>query len=153
MILEFFIKWGLGIITGVLTTVFLVFRKEFVEYIKYKRGKQKKEFLKEVDQEMENLEEKMESYEENMQHQDTAYLQKLGELEEKIMKILVPIQEATLSSHYQALLEKCKHYVRQEYITADELDLLEKDYDTYHSLGGNGHMEIWMSRIRQLPVK
>ena len=157
MVLEFFTKWFLGIITGVITTCFIAFRKEIVEFISYKKKKHKKEFLQGVNKELETLEEKIEKHEEevsNEVHQhDTIYFQKLEELEQKIMKVLVPIQEATLSSHYQALLERCKHYVRQQYITADELDLLEKDYKTYQSLNGNGHMEIWMLRIRQLPVK
>ena len=69
------------------------------------------------------------------------------------MKVLLPIQEATLSSHYDALLSKCKYYIRQGEISADELDLLEKDYATYKNLNGNGHMELWITRVRQLPVK
>ena len=50
------------------------------------------------------------------------------------------------------LLEKCKKFIRQGWISADELELLEKDYATYKSLNGNGHMELWMTRVRSLKV-
>ena len=157
LVLDFMIKWGLGIVTGVLTTLFIKFRKEIIEYFKYKKKRNKEEYLKEVDEELYTLEDKMRSHEKEVSkeiHQhDTIYYKKLEELEQRIMAVLKPIQEATLSSHYEALLKKCKEYIVRGEITADELDLLEKDYRTYAALGGNGHMELWMIRVRQLPVK
>ena len=156
IIIEQIIKWGVGILLGSVSTLFLVFKKEIIDYIKFKRGKRKKELLKDVDKNMETLEGKMEHHEEEVNQEfkqhDQLYLKKLAELEEKIMSILIPIQEATLSSHYDTLLEKCKKFIRQGWISADELELLEKDYATYKSLHGIGHMELWMTRVRNLKV-
>lgn len=157
VVIDAILKWAIGLILGSLTTLLLVFKKDILEFLKFKQKKKKTELLQDVDKNMETLEDKMEHHEEEMSQEfkehDQLYLKKLAELEEKIMTILVPIQEATLSSHYDALLEKCKNFIRQGSITVDELDLLEKDYETYKSLGGNGHMEMWMNRVRQIIVK
>jgi N12 class adenine-specific DNA methylase len=155
-VLEYLLKWGLGIVTGAVATFFLYVRKDFAEYRKYKKQKRKKEFLQDVNGELSTLENKMEHHEEEAEKElakhDKLYLEKLEDLERKIMEILIPIQEATLSSHYEALLNKCKTYIKAGEISVDDLDLLEKDYDTYHSLKGNGHMEMWMVRVRKLSV-
>lgn len=162
--IDFLIKWALGIVTAGISYVFIRFRKEIFSFKKFKENKKKKEFLSEVNSELEGFEKEMNQHKTIMQdhektvskeihEHDQLFFHKLEELEERIMKVLLPIQEATLSSHYDALLSKCKHYIRQGEISADELDLLEKDYATYKSLNGNGHMELWMTRVRQLPVK
>ena len=155
-VLEYLLKWGLGIVTGAVATFFLYVRKDLAEYRKYKKQQRKKELLNDVNGEINTLESKMEHHEEEAEKElakhDALFLKKLEELEQKIMAILVPIQEATLSSHYEALLNKCKTYIKAGEISVDDLDLLEKDYDTYHSLNGNGHMEMWMVRVRKLPV-
>lgn len=156
LFIESLLKWLIGIFLGACSTLLLVFKKEILEFIKFKKKNKKEELLADVGKTVEDLEEKIEQHEEDnaqeLKEHDQIYLKKLIELEERIMKILVPIQEATLSSHYDALLEKCKKYIRQGSISADELELLEKDYEIYKSLGGNGHMLMWMTRIRTLPV-
>ena len=156
MVIELVIKWVVGIALGAISTIFLIFKKDIVEYITFKRKQRKNELLKDVDKSIESLENKMEHHEEEaaqeLKEHDQLYLKKIAELEEKIMAILVPIQKATLSSHYDALLNKCKKFIKQGSITADELELLEKDYETYKSLHGNGHMELWITRVRNLPV-
>ena len=156
VVFELVIKWVIGGILGAISTLFLIFKKDIIEYIKYQRKKRKKELLQDVSINMENLEDKMEHHEEEISQEfkehDRLYLKKISELEEKIMAILIPIQEATLSSHYDALLEKCKKFIKQGSISADELELLEKDYATYKSLNGNGHMLMWITRVRNLQV-
>ena len=157
VVVDAIIKWAIGLVLGSLTTLLLVFKKDILEFLKFKQKKKKTELLQDVDKNMETLEDKMEHHEEEISQEfkahDQLYLKKLTELEDKIMTILIPIQRATLSSHYDALLEKCKYFIKQGSITVDELDLLEKDYETYKSLGGNGHMLMWMNRVRQIIVK
>ena len=156
LLIDSIIKWVIGIILGAGSTLLLVFKKEIKEYLNFKRRKQKKELLQDIDKNMETLEDKMEHHEEEITEEfkihDQLYLKKIAELEQKIMTILIPMQKATLSSHYDTLLSKCKKYIQRGSISVDELDLLEKDYETYKSLGGNGHMEMWMTRVRALPI-
>lgn len=164
IVIDFLIKWALGIVTAGISYLFIKFRKEIFSFKLFRDNKKKKELLSEVNSELEGFGERISEHEEAMHtHEETVskeihqhdkiFFQKLAELEERIMKVLLPIQEATLSSHYDALLSKCKYYIRQGEISADELDLLEKDYATYKNLNGNGHMELWITRVRQLPVK
>ena len=154
IVIELIIKWVVGIILGAISTLFFVFRKEVKDYFSFKRRRKKKKLIKDMG--IEDLEGKLEHHEaettQEFKEHDQLYLQKLVELETKIMAILIPIQNATLSSHYDALLEKCKKYIRQGSISMDELELIERDYETYKSLNGNGHMEMWMKRVRNLPV-
>lgn len=157
MVGEFFLKWGLSLITGALGSLLISFRKEIGAFLTFKRNKKKKELLKEVKEDISDLGDQMTQHEVEVEKEickhDKLYMDMMQELKKEIMDILIPIQKATLSSHYQALLDKCKYYIRQNEITADELDLLERDYETYAALGGNGHMELWMTRVRKLPVK
>lgn len=156
MVTEFFIKWGLGILTGTLGTIGVFFRKQIIDFFKYKERKKKKLLLKGVNQEIDVLEDRVHQHEidveAEIQKHDRAYISMLKEFREEFMSILAPMREAMLSSHYEALLAKCKKYIQAGQITFDELNLLEKDYETYSKLGGNGHMEAWMIRVRQLKI-
>ena len=152
MIANTIIKALLAALSGARGALLIAFRKQVVDFIKFLKNKQKKELLKDVNKEMNTLDHKIEGYEAANLEQDKLYYQKLSDLEQKIMDILLPMREAILSSHYSSLLDRCKKYVQQGHLTADELDKLESDYEIYKKLGGNGHMEIWMHKVRELKV-
>lgn len=156
MITEAIVKWILATLTGAGSALLIAFRKQLKEFIKFRKKTQEKELLKDVNKDVDTLEHRMEHHEDEIEIELRAreqyYYRKLSELEERMMNILVPMREALLSSHYQALLEKCKSHVQAGQLTADELDSLENDYETYKKLGGNGHMELWMTRVRQLKI-
>lgn len=156
MISQELLKWLITLLTGALGSFLLTCRKQIKEFFKFKKKKQEKELLAGVNKEVNNLGHRMEHHEDEIEIElrahDQLYARKLVELEERLMLILGPMREALLSSHYQALLEKCKYFVSTGQITADELDSLERDYETYKKLGGNGHMEMWMLRVRQLKI-
>ena len=156
MIIEAIARLILTALTGAGSALLIAFRKQIKEFIKFRKNKLEKELLKNVNQDVDTLEHRMDNHENEIEVELQAceqhYYQKLIKLEERIMNILIPMREALLSSHYQALLEKCKRYVQAGQLTADELDSLEKDYETYKKLGGNGHMELWMHRVRQLKI-
>lgn len=152
MIVNTVIKALLTALSGAIGALLIAFRKQIVDFIKFLKNKQKKELLKDVNKEMDTLDHKIEGYEAANVEQDKLYYQKLSDLEQKIMDILLPMREAILSSHYSSLLDRCKKYVKQGYLTADELDKLENDYEIYKKLGGNGHMELWMHKVRELKV-
>jgi ElaB/YqjD/DUF883 family membrane-anchored ribosome-binding protein len=146
MITEFFIKWGLGIITGILGSIGVFFRKEIKNFFKFKEKQKKDEMLADVNEEIENVEELVEA-------ESNAFAKELKAFRKEVLDIIKPIQAAVLSSHYEALLARCKEYICRGYILFDELELLEKDYETYSDLGGNGHMDAWMTRVRILEIR
>lgn len=156
MISQELMKWLITLLTGALGSFLITCRKQIVEFFKFKKKKQEQKMLEGVNQEIDTLGHQMEHHEDEiaieLKAHDQLYAKRLAEVEERLMLILNPMREALLSSHYQALLEKCKRYVQAGQLTADELDSLEKDYQTYKKLGGNGHMELWMIRVRQLKV-
>ena len=157
MLKEQLIKWIIGLVIGALTTLGIVFKKHIKDFFSYERKQHQKKLLKEVHQEIADLKKKMihndcDLAEYMMTHEELIF-EKIDEVKTDIMKVLVPIQEATLSSHFERLVRKCKYYIQKGEITVDELDDLEKDYQTYKSLHGNGHMDMWMNRVRQLPIK
>lgn len=45
-----------------------------------------------------------------------------------------------------------KTYIRYKRITPQQLANYEKRYEQYKALGGNGDVEIWIKKIRTLPV-
>ena len=152
MIVNTVIKALLTALTGAISALLIAFRKQVVEFIKFLKKKKKKELLKDVNKEMNTLDHKIEGYEAANLEQDKLYYQKLSDLEQKIMNILLPMREAILSSHYSSLLDRSKRYVQQGHLTADELDELEDNYEIYKKLGGNGHMALWMHKVRELKV-
>lgn len=48
--------------------------------------------------------------------------------------------------------QSCRYHLKNEYIPADDLDVLNQLNDAYHSLGGNSTTTELVSRTRQLPI-
>lgn len=48
--------------------------------------------------------------------------------------------------------QSCRYHLKNEYITADDLDVLNQLYEAYHSLGGNSTTTELVNRTRQLPI-
>ena len=156
MISQGLIKWLISLLTSMLTAFVILCHKEIKEFFNFKKKKKEKDLLSGVNRELTDLEHQMEHHEDavsiELKAHDQMYAKKLAEVEQRLLTILEPMRAALLSSHYNNLLERCKRYVQAGEISADELDLLEKDYETYKNLGGNGHMEMWMVRVRQLRI-
>ena len=153
----FFLKWGLELIVGALGCLAIAFRKEILEFWKYKKTTKKDLYLKEVygkiDKEKRVSIQADKEILEKMDTADKAILKLMNDMKEDIMGILKPLREATLSSHLDSLILKCQEYVIRGWITPDELDRIESDYRTYKSLKGNGHMDDWIARVRKLEIK
>lgn len=153
----FLLKWGLELLVGLIGFLSLIFRKEIVEFWKYKQNIKKDAYLKEVYGKIDK--EKKASIQADkeilaaMNTADTAIKNQMAELKKDLMSILEPLREAILSSHFDTLIQKCEEYVLRGWITPEEYDRIELDYKTYKSLGGNGHMDDWMKKVRSLQIK
>lgn len=88
--------------------------------------------------------------------------QKDVELEQKIVNVQTTllqkleentagIRQAILQSHLRELIIDGKMYLKQGYITLDQLADYNERVLTYKSLGGNGHADPWITKIRNLP--
>lgn len=72
-------------------------------------------------------------------------------LVDKIEQNTAGIRQAILQSHLRELIIDGKMYLKNEYITLEQLADYEERFLTYKSLGGNGHVDPWIAKIRQLP--
>ena len=53
---------------------------------------------------------------------------------------------------HDRLMQGCKHFLRHEMITADDLENLTGMYEEYKALGGNGTVKILYERASQLRI-
>ena len=74
---------------------------------------------------------------------------------EDVMKIdenTKGIRVAMLQQQLRGLIIDGKSYLRRGKITIDQLTDYNERYSTYKALGGNGHADIWVSKIRELNI-
>lgn len=58
-----------------------------------------------------------------------------------------------ITSYRFRLVQLCKIYLRQGYITQDQYDQLTEFYKLYHSLGGNGQAKEYYEKTMELEIK
>lgn len=57
-----------------------------------------------------------------------------------------------ISSYKFRLIQLCKEYIRQGYLTQDQYDQLSEFYRVYHGLGGNGQAQEYYELTLKLPI-
>lgn len=58
-----------------------------------------------------------------------------------------------IASYRFRLIQLCKGFLRQEYITETQMEQLMEFYKLYKGLGGNGQAEIYYNKAIALPLK
>lgn len=58
-----------------------------------------------------------------------------------------------VASYRYRLVQLCKIYLRQGFMTQDQFEQLSEFYKMYHGLGGNGQAEEFYDKTRALPIK
>lgn len=61
--------------------------------------------------------------------------------------------ELIVSSYKFRLVQLCKEYIKQGYITQDQYDQLSEFYRVYSGLGGNGQAKEYYELALELPIK
>ena len=131
-LLEYFLKW---LIPFVCAGGFSLFIIPFIN--KYKAGKKVEEIKKESEEKDKELEKQILSVQETL----------LSKIEENT----AGIRAAILQSHLRELIIDGKMYINQKYITLEQLADYNERFLVYKSLGGNGHVDPWIKKIRELP--
>ena len=52
--------------------------------------------------------------------------------------------------YYNALKDKCIMYINAGHISIYELENIEEEFTLYKKLGGNGHMDALIAKVRKL---
>lgn len=60
--------------------------------------------------------------------------------------------EMIIESYRFRLIQLCKAYLRQGYMTQDQYDQLTELYKVYHGLGGNGQAQDYFDKTTDLPI-
>ena len=111
------LKWLASLVISALTAFGVTCKKQIAEFFKFKRKKRNDELLSDVNEEMTSIEDQIEQHEEDnaleFKRHDQLYAKKLAEVEERLMRMLAPMQAALLSSHYQSLF-RYRSYHRGE---------------------------------------
>ncbi len=58
-----------------------------------------------------------------------------------------------ISSYRFRLIQLCKLYLRQQYMTQDQYDQLTEFYKLYTGLGGNGQAKEYYEKVIVLPIR
>lgn len=58
-----------------------------------------------------------------------------------------------VASYRYRLVQLCKLYLKQGYMTQEQFEQLSEFYKMYHGLGGNGQAEEYYDKTRALPIK
>lgn len=93
----------------------------------------------------------------NMQAKEERLESKIDYLQDNVLNKIEEntrgIRKAILSSHLRELIVDGKSYLKQHYITPEQLADYNERFVTYKDLGGNGHVDPWIVKIRELPIK
>lgn len=75
-----------------------------------------------------------------------AYVRKVDMEEKRKLDLIV-------ASYRYRLVQLCKIYLKQGFMTQDQFEQLSEFYKMYHGLGGNGQAEEFYDKTRALPIK
>ena len=137
-------EWGSEILFGLISAIVL-------GYAKYKGDKLKKELdkAKELTKEKEKQEIK-DSIEDHLEpiYQELEdlrkYIRDTKNIEQSHMNLII-------ASYRFRLVQLCKGFINQGYMTMDQRTQLDEFYKLYTGLGGNGQAKIYYEQCIHLP--
>lgn len=62
------------------------------------------------------------------------------------------LKDSLVSSYKFRLIQLCKIYIRQKYLTQEQYDQLSEFFKVYELLGGNGQAKEYYERAIELPI-
>lgn len=75
-----------------------------------------------------------------------TYIRKIEDKERQDLTLII-------ASYRFRLVQLCKIYIKQGYITQDQYDQLTEFYKLYHSLGGNGQAKEYYEKTMELEIR
>ena len=142
---EFLANWWLEIFLGLastgITAFFVAKAREWKSQIK-----QYEEMLTEKkDEKAERvIEEKLEPIYEELEALRT-YIRETESIEKTHMSLII-------ASYRFRLIQLCKEFIKQGYLTQAQFDQLNEFYRVYTGLGGNGQAQSYYERAAALPI-
>lgn len=144
--LEFLAQWGVDIFLGLaaagITAYFTAKSKQWkAEIANYKsllEEKRNEQAELMIDEKLEPIYDELEAL--------RKYIREAESIEKTHMSLI-------LASYRFRLIQLCKEFIKQGYITPAQYEQINEFYTIYTGLGGNGQAENFFNKVMQLPIQ
>lgn len=137
-------EWGLEILFGLISAIVLGYAKYRGDKLKKERDEAKQLIEEKKKQEMErSIEVKLEPIYEELEEL-RRYIRETKDIEKSHMNLII-------ASYRFRLIQLCKGFLNQGYMTMDQRTQLDEFYTLYTGLGGNGQAKIYYEQCINLP--
>ena len=145
-VFDYFLKWFIPFLcAGLFSAIFIPLRNKLKKGQEVTDQTEWDNHAQAIQQQIDNL-----KNETQLLSKRIDFLQK--DVIEKIDENTKGIRVAMLQQQLRGLIIDGKSYLRRGKITIDQLTDYNERYSTYKALGGNGHADIWVSKIRELNI-
>lgn len=112
--------------------------KQLMAYKKNVIGKENNDIVELIDEKLKPIVEDIEEL--------RTYIRKIEDKERQDLTLII-------ASYRFRLVQLCKIYIKQGYMTQDQYDQLTEFYKLYHSLGGNGQAKEYYEKTMELEIR
>lgn len=112
--------------------------KQLMAYKKMLQEKENNDIVELIDEKLKPIVEDIEEL--------RAYIRKIEGKERQDLTLII-------ASYRFRLVQLCKIYIKQGYMTQDQYDQLTEFYKLYHSLGGNGQAKEYYEKTMELEIR
>lgn len=144
--MEFLAQWGLDLLLALAAAGITAYFKYQSNELKKKLQAYEQQQVAERTAKTEHMvEEKLEPIYEELEALRT-YIRETESIEKTHMSLII-------ASYRFRLIQLCKEFIRQEYLTPAQYDQLNEFYRVYTGLGGNGQAQQYYERAVALPIR
>ena len=112
--------------------------KQLMAYKKMLQEKENNDIVELIDEKLKPIVEDIEEL--------RTYIRKIENKERQDLTLII-------ASYRFRLVQLCKIYIKQGYMTQDQYDQLTEFYKLYHSLGGNGQVKEYYEKTMELEIR
>lgn len=112
--------------------------KQLMAYKKMLQEKENNDIVELIDEKLKPIVEDIEEL--------RTYIRKIEDKERQDLTLII-------ASYRFRLVQVCKIYIKQGYMTQDQYDQLTEFYKLYHSLGGNGQAKEYYEKTMELEIR
>lgn len=112
--------------------------KQLMAYKKILQEKENNDIVELIDEKLKPIVEDIEEL--------RTYIRKIEDKERQDLTLII-------ASYRFRLVQLCKIYIKQGYMTQDQYDQLTEFYKLYHSLGGNGQAKEYYEKTMELEIR
>ena len=140
----FLAEWGLELLFGLLSAIVLGYakykgdklKKDLDEAKKLAEEKKKQEVESSIENHLEPIYQELEDL--------RRYIRETKDIEKSHMNLII-------ASYRFRLVQLCKGFINQGYMTMDQRTQLDEFYKLYTGLGGNGQAKLYYEQCIHLP--